>query len=260
MEFYREIGSTNDVVKAALKQGCEQGFCAVSLRQTAGYGRQGRSWSSPLGGLYFSVALRPQADLEKIPTLALLAALAIRQGIVQLDLVRKGDELLIKWPNDVVLAQPSGTFRKVCGISCEYCEGGVCVGMGINVLRQAAVQTDGRYLPGYLSDVAGVRFSELAGFDETGALKEPGAQLIAQTIVDILVGFMPQWQAEGFAPFADKYNSCSYLFQKRVAVANIMGDVQTEGVVCGIDALGRLLVETHQGELIPVIAGEAHLV
>ena len=260
MEFYREIGSTNDVVKAALKQGCEQGFCAASLKQTAGYGRQGRSWSSPLGGLYFSVALHPQADLEKIPTLALLAALAIRQGIVQLDLVRKSDDLLIKWPNDVVLAQSDGTFRKVCGISCEYCEGGVCVGMGINVLRQAAVQTDGRYLPGYLSDVAGARFSELAGFDETGALKESGAQLIAQTIVDILVGFMPQWQAEGFAPFADKYNSCSYLFRKRVAVANIMGDVQMEGVVCGIDALGRLLVETHQGELIPVIAGEAHLV
>ena len=260
MEFYREISSTNDVVKAALKQGCEQGFCAASLKQTAGYGRQGRSWSSPLGGLYFSAALRPQADLERVPTLALLAALAIRQGIVQLDLVRCGDDLLIKWPNDVVLAQPDGTFRKVCGISCEYCEGGVCVGMGINVLRQAAVQTDGRYLPGYLSDVAGARFSELAGFDETGALKEPGAQLIAQTIVDILVGFLPQWQAEGFAPFADKYNSCSYLFRKRVAVANIMGDVQTEGVVCDIDALGRLLVETHQGEIVPVIAGEAHLV
>ena len=113
MEFYREISSTNDVVKAALKQGCEQGFCAASLKQTAGYGRQGRSWSSPLGGLYFSVALHPQADLEKIPTLALLAALAIRQGIVQLDLVRKSDDLFIKWPNDVVLAQPDGTFRKV---------------------------------------------------------------------------------------------------------------------------------------------------
>ena len=127
-------------------------------------------------------------------------------------------------------------------------------------MRQAAVQTDGRYLPGYLSDVAGARFSELAGFDETGALKESGAQLMAQTIVDILVGFMPQWQAEGFAPFADKYNSCSYLFQKPVAVANIMGDVQTEGVVCGIDALGRLLIETRQGEIVPVIAGEAHLV
>ena len=159
MEFYREISSTNDVVKAALKQGCEQGFCAVSLKQTAGYGRQGRSWSSPLGGLYFSVALHPQADLEKIPTLALLAALAICQGIVQLDLMRKSDDMFIKWPNDVVLAQPDGTFRKVCGISCEYCEGGVCMGMGINVLRHAGVQTDGRYLPGYLSDVAGVRFS-----------------------------------------------------------------------------------------------------
>ena len=202
MEFYREIGSTNDVVKRGLEQGCKAGFSAVALKQTAGYGRQGRAWSSPMGGLYFSVALRPQASLDKIPTLALLAALAIRESITELQLVRSATDVLIKWPNDVVLEQTDGTFRKVCGISSEFFAGGVCVGMGINVLRQAGVQTDGRYLPGYLSDVAGARFEELAGFDARGALKEQGAQLIAQAVIDTLLGFLPEWEEKGFAPFS----------------------------------------------------------
>lgn len=260
MEFYREVGSTNDVVKQALAQGCEQGFCAVALKQTAGYGRQGRAWSSPAGGLYFSVALRPAVDVEKVPTLALLAALAIRQGIVRLQLISSSDKLLIKWPNDVVVAHEDGSFRKMCGISSEYCAGGVCIGMGINILRQANVQTDGRYLPGYISDIAGKRFKELAGFDAQGALKEEGARVIARSIVDELVGFMPLWEKVGFAPFAEKYNDCSYLNGRNIAVANTMGAVQTQGVACGVDAQGQLLIETPQGEKISVVAGEAHLV
>ena len=260
MEFYRQIDSTNTVVKKALEQGCDQGFCCAALEQTAGYGRQGRSWSSPLGGLYFSVALRPTGSLAKASTLALLAALAIREGIAQLQLVERSEDLLIKWPNDVVLAQPEGGFRKVCGISSEYHAGGVCVGMGINVLRQAAVETDGRYLPGYLSDVAGPRFEELAGFDAAGALKEPGARLIAQTIAENLVGYMPLWEEQGFAPFAEKYNSFSYLFGKNVAVANSMDQVQFQGMVCGIDAQGRMMMQTPEGEIKLVVSGEAHLV
>ena len=198
--------------------------------------------------------------MDKIPTVALLAALAIRESITELQLVRSATDVLIKWPNDVVLEQTDGMFHKVCGISSEFFAGGVCVGMGINVLRQAGVQTDGRYLPGYLSDVAGARFEELAGFDARGALKEQGAQLIAQAVIDTLLGFLPEWEEKGFAPFADKYNNCSYLYGKRVAVANIMDAVQTEGTVCGVDALGRLLIETPQDQIVPIIAGEAHLV
>lgn len=324
MEFYEEIGSTNDVVKRALEQGCEQGFCAASLKQTKGYGRQGRAWCSPPGGLYFSVALRPNAPLENIPTLALCAALAVRAGIEKLHLVQTISEVQIKWPNDVVLAQckqqqpsqvqaqqrmsqqqlrvqqqpllrahsqepsPQNTFRKLCGISCEYHEGGVCIGIGLNVLRQASesIQTSGRYAPGFLSDVAGVGFAQLIGtsaepfpLNPTGTqhganvqplpsasdanpfpLSQAAAQHIAQTIVDELLSTMPVWEKQGFAPFADKFNSCSYLTGKNVAIKNMIGGVQTQGVVCGIDAQARLMVKTPDGSVVQVIAGEAHLV
>ena len=325
MEFYEEIGSTNDVVKRALEQGCEQGFCAVSLKQTKGYGRQGRAWCSPPGGLYFSVALRPNAPLENIPTLALCAALAVRAGIEKLHLVQAISEVQIKWPNDVVLAQckqqqplqvqdqqpasqqqprvqqqqllrahsqepsPQNTFRKLCGISCEYHEGGVCIGIGLNVLRQASesIQTSGRYAPGFLSDVAGAGFAQLIGTSaepfplnptdaKLGASAQPlpsataganpfplsqaAAQHIAQTIVDELLSTMPVWEKQGFAPFADKFNSCSYLTGKNVAIKNMIGGVQTQGVVCGVDAQARLMVKTPDGSVVQVIAGEAHLV
>ena len=337
MEFYEEIGSTNDVVKRALEQGCEQGFCAVSLKQTKGYGRQGRAWCSPPGGLYFSVALRPNAPLENIPTLALCAALAVRAGIEKLHLVQTISEVQIKWPNDVVLAQckqqqppqvqaqqqasqqqprvqaqqrasqqqprvqqqqllrahsqepsPQNTFRKLCGISCEYHEGGVCIGIGLNVLRQASesIQTSGCYAPGFLSDVAGTGFAQLIGTSaepfplnpagtQHGASVQPlpsasdanpfplsqaAAQHIAQTIVDELLSTMPVWEKQGFAPFADKFNSCSYLTGKNVAIKNMIGGVQTQGVVCGIDAQARLMVKTPDGSAVQVIAGEAHLV
>ena len=315
MEFYEEIGSTNDVVKRALEQGCEQGFCAVSLKQTKGYGRQGRAWCSPPGGLYFSVALRPNAPLENIPTLALCAALAVRSGIEKLHLVQAIDKVQIKWPNDVVLVQckeqqqpleqeqqrasqqqhshsqePSqqDDFRKLCGISCEYYEGGVCIGIGLNVLRQASesIQTDGRYAPGFLSDVAGAGAAQLIGASAEpfslnpadtqqcasvqplslagGAnpfpLPQVAAQRIAQIIVDELLGTMPVWEKQGFAPFADKFNSCSYLTGKNVAIKNMIGGVQTQGVVCGIDAQARLMVKTPDGNVVKVIAGEAHLV
>ena len=260
MEFYREIDSTNEVVKRALKQGCDQGFCAVALKQTAGYGRQGRTWSSPEGGLYFSFALRPQTTLENMSTLTLLAALSVLQSLVRLQLVSNSATLLIKWPNDIVVACAGERFRKVCGISCEQSEGGVCLGVGINVLHWAAAQTDGRYLPGYLSDMAGERFEEIVGAYNQGVLNERGAKLIAQTVLDVLLGYMPAWEEQGFAPFKSAYNNCSYLTGKSVVIENSAGKAQQEGIVRGVNASGQLLIETPRGEVVPVLAGEAHLV
>lgn len=59
VQAYDEVESTNFIIKEALSEGCSEGLVATALVQGGGYGRQGRTWESPLGGLYASFALRP---------------------------------------------------------------------------------------------------------------------------------------------------------------------------------------------------------
>src|ERR1035441_4063127 len=41
--------STQDVVLRAAREGADEGFCCVAAEQTAGRGRQGRTWVGPPG-------------------------------------------------------------------------------------------------------------------------------------------------------------------------------------------------------------------
>ncbi|MCR5845659.1 MAG: biotin--[acetyl-CoA-carboxylase] ligase, partial [bacterium] len=95
MEIYDEIGSTNDVVKQAISDGAAEGLAVIARRQTAGRGRQGRTWVSPEGSLYMSVLLRPESDDP--------ATLSLVSGIAVLRALRKRcREVALKWPNDIV--------------------------------------------------------------------------------------------------------------------------------------------------------------
>ena len=70
--LHEEVASTNDEVKRALEAGEPEGLVVRALRQVSGYGRQGRSWTSPEGGLYCSLLLRPQVAPRELPTLSLV--------------------------------------------------------------------------------------------------------------------------------------------------------------------------------------------
>src|SRR5699024_199764 len=67
-----EVSSTNDEVKRAIDAGEAEGLVVRALRQSGGYGRQGRVWASPEGGLYCSLLLRPQVTPAALPTLSLV--------------------------------------------------------------------------------------------------------------------------------------------------------------------------------------------
>lgn len=78
---HASVTSTNELVKQAIEQGEPEGLAVFSHEQTSGYGRQGRTWSSPLGGSYESFLLRPDVDPQRIPTIALVAGLAVRRAL-----------------------------------------------------------------------------------------------------------------------------------------------------------------------------------
>jgi BirA family biotin operon repressor/biotin-[acetyl-CoA-carboxylase] ligase len=128
---YRSVDSTNERAKA-LAAKAPHGMLITASEQTAGHGRQGRTWTAPAGeGLLMSLILHDWPEL-----LPLITAVAVAETV--------GDEARIKWPNDILV-----DGRKVCGILVEgrATEGWAVLGIGVNV----AV----REFPEELRDLAG---------------------------------------------------------------------------------------------------------
>ena len=251
--------STNSLVKDALRAGCPEGEVCVASEQRGGYGRQGRLWASPVGGVYLSLALRPEAPLAQLPTLSLVVSLAVRAALQRLGCVRK---VKIKWPNDVVC--PEG---KLCGISLEALAGGVCVGVGVNALRPAEdVVVGGKNSPAYafegLQDCEGAGEGTVEGsVGEEGLSAEQARFLedIAACVLAELEGRYARWTAEGFAAFCDEYNRLLNLRGAKVEAVSMAGDALVSGTVERADEQGRLLLRQPDGTLFPAQSGEIHL-
>jgi BirA family biotin operon repressor/biotin-[acetyl-CoA-carboxylase] ligase len=122
------VTSTLDLLHGLATAGAPAGSAILADAQTAGRGRQGRSWQSPAGqGIWLGYLARP-ATAGAAGLLAVRAGLAVARA-----LERVGVRVGLKWPNDVLLGD-----RKVGGILCETRWSGdapawVAVGIGMNV-------------------------------------------------------------------------------------------------------------------------------
>ncbi len=283
IESYESVGSTNDLIKRAIDEGQPEGLTVRSLRQTAGYGRQGRTWESPLGGLYQSFLLRPEVPMTQMPTLSLLVGLAARRAAVSL-VPQLACRAQVKWPNDLVVAPDNGVsiaseagadaseagadalvavgaavsnaansasqpFLKLGGISLELHRGAVCVGVGINVSRPAkGAPANVKNIPVFL--------------DELGLSKESVEAEIAavsDALCDQLQTMYPQWCELGFAAFVSEFDRCSALTGRVVRMEDIEGNPLASGTVVRVSTDGRLVLRTAEGKELLVSSGEAHI-
>jgi BirA family transcriptional regulator, biotin operon repressor / biotin---[acetyl-CoA-carboxylase] ligase len=128
-EEYDSIPSTQARAIELAREGAPFGTRVVARSQTAGRGRGSHQWSSPPGGLYLSLLLRPPPEHPALLSLAAGAALARALEY------HAPVELAVKWPNDIVLRDPP--LRKLAGLLAELVElpsGPVVVlGVGLNV-------------------------------------------------------------------------------------------------------------------------------
>lgn len=298
MEFrvrcYDEVGSTNELVKHAIEGGEPEGLAVAARVQTAGYGRQGRAWASPAGGMYLSLLLRPDVPLVQLPTLSLVVGMAVRRAVASLVPEDAAERVLIKWPNDVVVddsacaarvdatggpidaaevfADPSSAggpaapsaasapFRKICGISLEQHAGGICVGIGVNVAPPegdgVVPQVGGKNVPAYVVDLAG---RTRVGDDGAPSASEL-IERVRAAVLREFGAFYERWVVEGFAALLDEYAAHAALTGMRVSIVNLDGSVQVAGTVRGVDAFGRLLVEPSDASgVVAVSSGEAHV-
>ncbi|GBF82227.1 biotin--[acetyl-CoA-carboxylase] ligase [Aphanothece sacrum] len=121
------IASTNVIVRQLLEQGHKPPLVAIASQQTAGKGQWGRTWYSPPGGLYLSMALDLSLSVQELPHLTLWSSWGIAQILRKYDI-----PVGLKWPNDLILKG-----RKLGGIKSETSiyQGRInqgIIGIGIN--------------------------------------------------------------------------------------------------------------------------------
>ena len=88
--------STNDLAWQAAIDGAPDGTAIFAEEQTKGRGRFGRTWVAERGqALLCSILLRPSIDVERVPLVTALGALAAADVV--------GDAARIRFPNDVML-------------------------------------------------------------------------------------------------------------------------------------------------------------
>ncbi|MDQ6776532.1 MAG: biotin--[acetyl-CoA-carboxylase] ligase, partial [Actinomycetota bacterium] len=195
----------------------------TAAEQTAGRGRQGRTWTAPPGrSLLCSVIVRDPPRLLPLAAGAAVAAAA--------DAAASARIVQIKWPNDVLL-----DGRKVAGILVEGRpqERWAVVGVGLNV---AVAESD--FPP------------ELAGRAATLGLGPGG---IEPVLVELLTR-LEHWLAADAETLLAEVRARDALLGQPVRWA------RGEGRGGGIDGDGRLVVITPDGGRVALDAGEVHLV
>lgn len=96
------VDSTNREARARGRAGECGPLWITASTQTAGRGRGERSWFSPPGNLYASLLMSEPAPAGRVPELAFVAALAVRDAIAAAA-PALAPKLALKWPNDVLL-------------------------------------------------------------------------------------------------------------------------------------------------------------
>ena len=233
--LYRSVGSTNDEAKSFAKRNPENAravFAAVS--QSAGRGRLGRSFSSDVGGLYFSYLSHPAISASDAIMMTVYAAVALCEVIEELTPLKPG----IKWVNDVFVGG-----KKLAGILTEGQAlpsgelGYAVVGIGVNVLK--------RDFPPELSKIA------------TDIESECGIKISIGELAVRLAEKLLAFEESDPESFMEKYRNYSIVIGKRVTVYSAGG--QYDADVISIDSKGALTVMDGSGEIKRLFTGEVSI-
>lgn len=227
-----ETGSTNADLITLAANGAPEGLWLRAERQTAGRGRQGRVWRSPVGNLYASTLVRIRPGDPAAATLALVAAVALEE-VVRAYL---GDppDLVLKWPNDVLLGE-----AKLSGILLERSGDAVVIGIGVNL----AHCPEGLDRPVTSLAAAG---ADVAPEDFLATLSEAFAR------------WLERWRVEGLGPVRDRWTARAHPSGTALAARLPDGDA-VDGLFERLDADGALILRLADGSRRVIHAGDVFL-
>lgn len=211
--------------------------------QTAGRGRAGRRWhSAPGHSLCFSLAWPFQGPVARLSGLSLMV------GAVSAETLRAlGWPVQLKWPNDLLL-----DGKKLGGILIETAQRRTApalwtvIGIGLNVHPN-------RERDLALAHSVAVLYPSSGEGERTATDRN---HLLA-SLADALSTALSVFDREGLSPFVDRWQAL-HLHQDQFVCIVEQDAVLNEGIARGIDADGRLLLDTATGR-VAITAGDVSL-
>ena len=222
--FDSETDSTNNMAKRNSERG--DGTVFAADRQTAGRGRSGKKWlSADSGGLFMSILLKPDLPPDSLSTMTLVVGLAVTKALRKLT----GEEICIKWPNDIVLNK-----KKLCGILCEM---SAEVGMLNYVVCGIGVNVGNEKFPEEIDKVA------CSVKSETGKTLLRSA--VCAEILNTFEKVYKQFLTDGIAPLISEYKKYCITLGRDVTV--IKRGETYRAYAMDVNDSGELVVSTTDG-------------
>ncbi|MCL6471294.1 MAG: biotin--[acetyl-CoA-carboxylase] ligase [Firmicutes bacterium] len=229
------VDSTNNVAKVLAEDGEKEGTVVVAEKQSRGKGRLNRSWSSPMGGIWLSVILRPNILPAEASRFPILAAVTTAKTIETL-----GIKPEIKWPNDILIKG-----KKVSGILLELTAQAdkidyLIIGFGINAnFSLSRIPQDSRKHATTLSEALGRKINR--------------REFVASLLFELEQGYNRLLDGDWKGIQKDWISRCTML-HKNISLSMLYGAV--EGEFVGIDDYGSIRIKLPKGGIKSFAAGD----
>ena len=222
--YYKEVDSTNLILKNLVKKKVLEGTVAISDFQKKGKGRKNRPWLSPKGGLWFSIILYPNIVPDKAMFVTMMFSVAISEAIFETCKIIP----VIKWPNDLLIDN-----KKVCGILTELDAeidtiNHMIIGTGINVNNK---------IPKNLKEIA------ISIKDKQN--KDISKLLLVRNILRKLDFYYNEFKLKNYDLIRNKWLEYSNILGKKIKVNQEKKEII--GKIVNIDQNGHILLKTNNG-------------
>ncbi|WP_218460572.1 biotin--[acetyl-CoA-carboxylase] ligase [Rickettsia sp. TH2014] len=269
---FDELDSTNsEAIRIAKSNKVDSNYVILAKSQTKGRGRSGKNWQSRVGNLHASLLIKPDKELELLPQLSFVTALAVYESIASLchsysslchphllchsresgnpekflkemdsrlrrnDIRGEDDIIQLKWPNDVLV-----NGRKIAGILLESVKVEknyyLIIGIGINIT----------YHPDNIDQPTTSLISE--------NLPPIEPQALLEKLIENFEKYYQIWHNNGFSFIRESWLKHAYKLHENISV-KYQNDIVT-GRFKDIDSTGRIILQLPSKKIISFSTAE----
>ena len=241
--FFESTDSTNRIAKELAEKGEPHGSAVLADMQTGGRGRLGKVWESIAGkGLYCSIIVRPEVDIERYAQITLVTGVAVARVVEELT----GKRCMLKWPNDIYIngLKCGGILTESSSMNVVDGEMYGVIGIGLNI------NSHDDDFPAELRDIATSFFTESGQqFDIRDVFEKVRCQLLIE---------LDEFSTSGFPAILKRWRKRDYLYGRWLECVGYDGTI-ISGVALGPDDEGVLFLRGKDGIERGVLSGDIRL-